>query len=329
MPFITGSAADQAALLTTLRSAATANGYTLDGNIVKKGNLHLNTYNSATGGEDSALVVWMGKGSASGALTDAFQYGVTPNRSTVFRCAYPVTYDIHVHDDELFMVWWDANEKYFWLAWGQSSPFSDTPGAGNSLWCGGTQSTCFTINSGTYYDPDRWINIGPDFGGTTTGVSTEAQQCTSPALFWHTHQPTVRGFSNTIYTDTAGAMLGGRGTVTDSTDDYVVTGIRHLAPLIARQPNTWNGETVLLPICCYTPVASLKQQLEIQVKHARYCRLNNLDPRTVITVGGQDWKVYPWFKLDRTTPNGSASGSAAAAIDHTGTFGWAVKYDGP
>lgn len=329
MAFITGSAANQAALLTALRSAATANGYTLDGNILKKGNLHVNTYNSATSGEDNALVVWMGKGSASGALTDAFQYGVTPNRSTVFRCSYPVTYDIHIHGDELFMVWWDASEKYFWLAWGQSSPFSTSPGAGNSLWCGGTQSTAYTVNCGTYYTPNRWINMGPTFGGISTNVSLESQQNTAPALFWHTHQPRTMSFSNTIYTDTAGAVLGGRGTVTDSTDDYVVTGIRHLSPLLDRQPNTWNGETILLPINCYTPVASSKQQLEIQVRHARYCRLNNLDPRTVITVGGQQYKVYPWYKLDRTTPNGSIDTAVANAVNHTGTFGWAVKYDGP
>ena len=46
-----------------------------------------------------------------------------------------------------------------------------------------------------------------------------------------------------------------------------------------------NGWTVLLPITRHTPVASSKQQLEIQVKNARYCRLNNIDQRTVITAG--------------------------------------------
>lgn len=328
MPYITGTAANQAALLTALRDAATANGYTLDGSILKKGNLHVNTYNSATSGEDNALVVQMGTGSSGGALTGAFQYGVTPNRSTVFRCSYPVTYDIHIHDAELFMVWWDADGKYFWLAWGQSSPFSDTPAAGSCLWCGGTQSTAFTMNAGTYYTPYRWINIGPTFGGSTTANTVESQQRVVPALFWHTHNPMASSFSSTIYTDTDGAVLGGRGTVTDSTDNYTVTGIDHLAPLIARQPNTWNGEAVLLPIQCYTPVASFKKELDIQLKHARYCRLNNIEPRTVITIGAEKWKVYPWYKLDRTTPDGSSSGASSNAVDHTGTFGWAIRYDG-
>lgn len=329
MPYINGTANNQAELLTALRNAATANGYTLTGNILTKGNLHLNTYNSATSGEDNALVVWMGKGSSGSSLTDAFQYGVTPNRSTVFRCSYPVSYDIHIHDDELFMIWWDASERYFWLAWGQSSPFSDTPAAGSCLWAGGTQSTAFPLAGGTQFTPARWINIGATFGGSTTADTLTANQRVAPALFWHTHNPMAMAFSNTIYTDTDGLVLGGRGTVTDSTDNYTVTGIDHLAPLIARQPNAWNGETVFLPIQCYTPVASSKKELDIQVKHARYVRLNNIDPRAVLTIAGQKWKLYPWYKLNRTAPNGSSDGASTNAVDHTGTFGWAIKYDGP
>ena len=328
MPFVTGTAANQTALLTALRSAATVNGYTLDGNILKKGNLHVNTYNSGTAGEDSALVAWMGTGSAAGALTGAFQYGVTPNRSTVFRCAYPVTYDIHIHGDEVFMVWWDAAGLYFWLAFGQSSPYTNTPATGTCLWCGGSQSTAYPVTAGTYYTPNRWIAMGADFGGVTTNISLDSQQCTAPALFWHTYNPVAKAFGNTIYTDPDGSVLGGRGTVTDSTDDYVVTGLRHLAPLMARQPNTWNGESLLLPIQGYTPRESAKYTLDVQLKYARYFRLNNVDPQTIITVGGQTWKVYPWYKLNRAEPGGAASAASTAAVNHSGTFGWAIKYDG-
>lgn len=329
MAFVTGSASSQSDLLTALRSAATANGYTLTGEVLSKGNLHVRTFNSATAGEDSALNILMGTGSSAGTLSGDFQYGVNPNRATVFRCSYPVTYDIHIHGDELFMVWWDASGLYFWLAWGQSSPYSTTPAAGECLWAGGSASTCYTINAGTYYTPARWISMSATHGGTSTGVTLETQQCTAPALFWHTLNPMSRGFSNTIYTDTTGAVLGGRGTVTDATDDYVVTGIRQLDPLLSRQPNAWNGESLLLPITCYTPMASNKHALDIQVRHARYFRLNNVDPLTVLTISGQKWKVYPWYKLDRTAPNGAASAASTAAINHTGTFGWAIKYDGP
>lgn len=329
MPFVTGTANNQAELLTALRNACVANGYTLTGEVLSKGDVHVRTYNSATSGEDNALVVWMGKGSSGGTLTDAFQYGVTPNRSTVHRCAYPVTYDIHIHGSEVFMVWWDANGLYFWLGWGQSSPYSATPGAGNCLWCGGTASTAYLIDCGTYYTPARWISIGATFGGSTTGNSLNSQQCIAPALFWHTHNPRTMGFSGTLYTDPTGLALGGRGPVTDSTDDLPVTGLRHLDPLLSRQPNAWNNESLLLPIHCFTPVASSKQKLDITVQNARYFRLNNVDPLTVLTLAGTSWKVYPWYKLDRSTPNGAASGASTAAVNHTGTFGWAIKYDGP
>lgn len=329
MAFVTGSAANQTELLTALRSACTANGYTLTGEVLHKGNVFVRTFNSATAGEDSAFNVMMGTGQSGGTLSGAFQYGVNPNRATVFRCSYPVTYDIHIHGDEVFMVWWDASERYFWIAFGQSNPYNATPAAGSALWCGGTASTAYTINSGTYYTPNRWICMSATEGGTSTGVTLETQQCCAPALFWHTRNPTVRGFSNTIYTDIDGNALGGRGTVTDSTDDYVVTGIRQLAPLLARQPNAWNGESLLLPIQCYTPAASSKHELDISVRHARYFRLNNVDPRTVLTIGAEKWKVYPWYKLDRANPNSSNDTASMNAVNHTGTFGWAVRYDGP
>lgn len=331
MAFVTGTASSQVDLLNALKSACTANGWTLTGTVLHKGEINVRVYNDGTAGWNNCLVAWMGKGKVAdgSALTDAFQYGMAPNKATrLLPSAYPVTYDIHVltNPDEVFMTWWDATGRHFWIAFGQSSPYSSTPGTGCNLWIGATSHTVFPVTGGTNSHP---IVMSATTGGTSTGVSLDAQMCVAPALFWHTHNPVLRSGPSCLYTDSVGGVNGSRGNISDTTDDFEVSGIRHLNPLLSRQPNAWNQESILLPIQCMTPVASAKRKMDIQVGHARYFRLTNVDPGTIITISGEQWKVYPWYLLNRSAPNSANTTAQISAVDHTGTFGWAIRYTGP
>ena len=88
-------------------------------------------------------------------------------------------------------------------------------------------------------------------------------------------------------------------------------------------PSAWNGESVLVPIQVITSRPSNLWSLVGELTHARYVRLDNLEPGQLITLGPDRWKVYPFYRKDATARDGGDG------IDHTGTLGWAIRYDGP
>jgi hypothetical protein len=38
--------------------------------------------------------------------------------------------------------------------------------------------------------------------------------------------------------------------------------------------------------------------------------------------------VFPWLRKNIAARDGSAAAGATGAINHTGTFGWAIRYEG-
>ena len=61
----------------------------------------------------------------------------------------------------------------------------------------------------------------------------------------------------------------------------------------------------------------------LEVENARYFRLKNHEPEAIIQRGGSQWMVFPWLRKD-----GTVTGDVDRAT-HSGTFGWAVRYEGP
>lgn len=100
-------------------------------------------------------------------------------------------------------------------------------------------------------------------------------------------------------------------------------GIAPTAPLMGLLPNTWNSEAVLLPIRAYKVRPSYKISLTADLEHARYTRIDNYTPGQIITLGSERWKIFPWYRKDAVNRNGGY------VINHSGTFGWAIRYEGP
>lgn len=330
MAFVTGSAADQLELMTALIDGCLANGFTMANAVLKKGNLFVRPWQKVTAGWGNHFFLEMGKSTdvPEAVIVDSLGSSVGPGGSTLLQpSAYPITYDLHIFDNEVFMVCWDASDRHFWVAFGQSSPTTDTPAAGQNLWAGGTQTPQLPLAAGTF--DGNPIVIGATIGGcATTDTATFAR--VSAGLFWNTHTSgTSQGTEPaSVYTDSAGAVAGGRALPAGGAE-FEVAAIRQLAPLVARQANAWNSHTVLLPIQLTSPIpATSNRKLDIQIKNAHYFRLDAVSPRDIITVDGIQYKVYPWYKRNPNARNGSGT-SLATKINHTGTFGWAIKYTGP
>ena len=90
---------------------------------------------------------------------------------------------------------------------------------------------------------------------------------------------------------------------------------RAITPLLARQPNAWNGNTALIPARIVVPRPSGLYSYAAEMPHVRLLALNNYNGGDLITLGSDTWFVAPFFKRN-------TSGQLA---DDTGTRGWAIR----
>lgn len=308
MAYYSGTASSLADLRTALLTHAQADGWTLTGDVLSKAGVYFQITVDANnikclGCESAALanpapgVVMMGK-----------VYGRSgyPTRLISFPC----NYEVFGFAQELYLVVNYDVDTYQWMAFGKSS-VPGLPGQGG--WCGSVVGSAWAgdFDGGTSFSTDL-ISIAPDSGGA--GGLTY----TSGALFWstlHTHRPARNAWVN--------HGLDGSGWAYDTENPPTPIGIRWLSPLMAIQPTAWNSESVLLPLRAYVERPSYKSSLVADLANARHVRIDNLSPGDILTLGPDKWKVFPWYRKDSSARNGGTN------VNHTGTFGWAIRYEGP
>lgn len=208
---------------------------------------------------------------------------------------FPAPYEVFAFDQEVFFVVNYDVDFYQWLAFGKST-VSGMPGTG--MWVSGTRAA-------TAYTDGVTIQVD----GSSSGNST--------AMFYNTNGNT---YSRTgwVHSD-----LDGQGWWTTQTLGGSPPGIRPLRPLLEILPNTWDNEAVLLPIRAYKVRPSNRNSLVADIENARHTRVDYYEPGQVIQIGHERWKVLPWFRKNASSRNGGTW------TDHTGTFGWAIRYEGP
>ena len=318
MAYVTGIANSMADLLAAIQSACTANGWTLTGSVLSKGTCFVQL---TVVGE--SIDVLAGTGYSGSAITG------TPYRSARLQAVssiaitYPATYDIHVHaaPDEVYVLLNYNVTRWGWLAFGQS-PAVGIPGTGN--WQAAMCSADATVGG---------ICIAP--GGI---APTAAPAATSAAIGFRinasgTPQNSTDGqnfrFHHGLDTAAGWSSNGDGAGVPDAYQTGWQSGpsravtVLPLAPQLARLPNLWNGETVLLPLQPHVYRASGKVSLVGELGHARCLRNDNLADGEVITLGADRWKAYPWHRKNTGARDGGTN------ADHSGTLGWAIRYDGP
>lgn len=333
MPYYTGQANSHAELVTALQAACVAEGWTLTGNILSKGAAFVKV--EAIAGDSNlpaSLMLTGGTGESAGALVQPS--AVTPRmgrgHKNAAADAWPMVYHIHIHtnpDEVYFVANWSL-DFYRWLAFG----VSDVPGlAGTGLWI--TANAQYQYNTGYGDSPTSYsYTMGADYGGVGPGYYSYYRNA---GPFWLTISNYNNGavsavakyYQDQIHTG-LNAVSGANGWagVPTSSGEYSVgrtMAIKHCRPHMARLPNAWNSETVLLPIQVYEWTSASKCQMVLDVRHARYLRIDNYQPGDIITLGAERWKVYPFWRKNLTERDGGSN------KEHTGTFGWAIRYDGP
>jgi hypothetical protein len=315
MAYYTGSVSSYADIRTALIAALTANGWTWDsGNeVLYKAPMYVRIQTTAT------KVHFLMR---TALLTDPCPYAVAIGRSgsgvTGGQTAdlqnditFPATYHCHVFAEEIYLIVNHDAIKYQFCTFGKSN----VPGIpGSGLYISGTCNANEAGMFGTSYSAYNNNNIS----GSGMFSSSAGTVCYSP--FWFQGM-TPYAISPQFCNSFVDTNLDAQRWILSAGGNDNGIGISYLTNLLNCQPNAYNSESVLLPIRAYKTRPSSKLSLVLDLAYARFLRIDNYDPGQIITLGADQWKVYPTFRKDMTNR------SCTVVTNHSGTFGWAIKYE--
>lgn len=216
--------------------------------------------------------------------------------------SFPGTYWLSIFDDpaEVWLIVEVDGEYYLRCGFGRSDVSGIVShGAWVSATCGGG-------------DPPQ---PGTSWGsGSGTGSSTVAA-----IPFDHTTSSAGAGGTSVHY-----VRSGFEGRVWDNAMGAIATAYRYSAPLLnsAYSPNAYNGEPVLLPVNVYCQRASSLHSLCLAIRNLRHMRIDNYTPKDIITLGHEDWIVFPGYRKSVV-----ANPDLFGANESSGFVGFALRYE--
>lgn len=300
MAYYSGSVNDMASLRAALVAACVAEGWAWNSGteVLSKGVMFLQITVV-----DGYLRLLGGTGAGTLDMGHVVQIGPFAGFSSfpLPALTYPVGYELFLFGQEVYCVINYSVDCYQWCAWGQST-VQGLPGTG--MWVGASAAK----DRAAYY-------YGLRIGATSGASDADTGAFFCPALFWANNGAPEE---SRVHSD-----LDGQGWWSAQTNNAAPVGISASVPLIGLLPNSWNSEAVLLPIRGYKVRPQGKISLTADLAHSRYTRVDNYVPGEIITIGADQWKIYPWFRkntVDRDCVEG---------YNHSGTFGWAIRYEGP
>ncbi|MDR0234622.1 MAG: hypothetical protein LBI31_07490 [Zoogloeaceae bacterium] len=244
--------------------------------------------------------------------------GTLMENSVATPIAFPALYDVMAFPEEVYCFINHNVLEYQYLAFGQGN----VPGLpGTGAWVSGT------LYYNSYSGPAGGFTgmysfaLGPTSGGAITPGSWQTIR-SSGAIFADQGNYSVSTHAGQI----CGSFV--HHGLTDAVANPwslgdILFGQGPLAPLLEQQPSNWNEGAALLPLRAYLPRPGGFMSLVADLRYARNVRIDNLDPKAVYNLGTDRWKIFPWVKKELAARNGGGN------INHSGTLGVAICYDGP
>ncbi|PZO66200.1 MAG: hypothetical protein DI635_00830 [Pseudoxanthomonas suwonensis] len=317
MAYVTGLASSMADVVTAVRNACTANGWTLAGDVLSKGVCHAEVKTGTLGTSTLTGGYFRLRVANDASLADAAQYpvyfGPLMDAANVWaNWQWPATYHVHVNEspDEVVVLVNYNGDLWAWAAFG-SSPAPGNAGTGN--WHAATMSSTSGQKRASA------LVSSPEATSSIDGASW------TPLPFWTRGRlgPSPAYSVHGAISNANGGPRWSNGTESfDFQADRTVNAADAIKPLLSMSPNAWNSESILLPLQVIQARPDAKVSLINQIVHLRVCRNDYVMPGQVITLGTDRWKVYPAYR--RSTQNRDGLNGV-----HTGTLAIAVRYDGP
>lgn len=209
---------------------------------------------------------------------------------------FPANFHCFVFANEVYLIVKSEIDKFYYLAFGKSSLIQGKKG--NGLWLSAT--AC-------YYRNYRAIAIATNSGG---GGGVENP---SPVAPFFNRNEWDNNWSNSVICHGLDGVLWSSG--------YKRAWCA-FDPLIDRMPTNHFSDSPLLPYNIYLERPENKLSLICQFENARFLRIDNHEPEQILTLGHERWIVFPFFQKNAQNRNGGWD------IRHSGTFGWAIRYEG-
>ena len=306
MAYHSGVANSFSDLLSSLISNCQLDGWSYDGGLsalYKAGGPHVSVYIDSSGLHARGLL----------GLTTVGQ-DLNPVRmgrlmsSGAYNVSFPCNYHQFVFQSEVYMVVNYDSDYCMFISFGKSA-VTGLPGSGT--WTCGTAGNGFA----EYWSASKPIGIASvnSFGNTNK---------TTGAFCWSTNS---FGYVNANFRLDHGFYTVNKWNLTDETDEGFPMASNAQTELYDCQPNAWNSEAVLLPCRAYAVRPSTRYSLVFDAINVRHVRVDNLDLGQIVTLGPDQWMTFPFFRKYTSQRDGLSSSSQG--IDHTGTFGWAIKYE--
>ena len=314
MAYQTGSAASPAALRTALYAFATANGWTDTSGVLSQGS----SYVRLTAIDAEKLEI-------EGDTDGAFTAGACPQKAkiNIESTAWPVTYRFFAFSSPEYlaavlqydvtriqMIWAGSIVKY-----------------GNWV-CG----NWFGASAGEQQvQPEKFLLSTLTSGGTFYNGSLLVTNNAPAAPFWGT--PNRESFNGGFQANRASfvhAEIDGQvwPGASQSDEDLKWPSYPLLtSPLHLRQPNVWNSQTILLAYRLFLERADTFHSPIGHLAYMRALRIDNYNIGEIIDIPPDKWMVFPFHKKDISARDGGLNPNQE--LNHTGTFGVAISYDGP
>lgn len=300
MAYYTGVVHSFSDLKTTIETIAVEMGWSLDNGILNKNGAYVQLTADSAGGY-TQLRINGGTGQLGSSLTNTPSEHAKISDGVNTAIIWPITYYIHAFNDadEVYCVINYNVESYELMAFGISS----ISGIGGTKgWFHGSRRASVGNGVKSY---DRLIDINAqndggfigDYGYCNGLFSAYSSKSSS---FIH-HALDGEGWRQVGY-----------------------SGFRAISALLFSLPSPFNEAHVLLPLKgLYDRPTSGSKTIVVQPAHVRHLRIDNLEPGDVIQYGLDKWKIYPWLAKGFSLRNGGTQ------LPHSGTFGFAIRYDGP
>ncbi len=308
MAYYSGQASSYQELLNVLVTACVAQGWTWADGILSKEETFVKLSVSASGttAQGPGIILQGGVGKSGTNLTTpstAVRLGPDAGVNPLFSFIFPLAYQIFIFDNpnEVFLIVNYEIDKFSYLAFGQST------GSGYKTWIEASVAVGFQTSS----NASSPISITQSTGGYSSGNLVHAYPS---GFFWQTTDYGGRHHCGLYSIDT--------GWIYPLTGYPTLSAIQAVYNLVQVSPPNWSSESILIPIIVVANKSSNKCAIATIINNARYIRVDNLEPDQILTLGSEKWKVFPFFKKNSSVRNGGNN------IVHTGTFGWAIRYDG-
>lgn len=306
MAYFTGTAPSFADLKTAIYNACTANGWTLSNDIISKSGCFFKLTSAAT-----YLEIDAGTSQSGSTLTgDKPRLRGRLLSFSSIAIVFPINYEIFLttDPDEVICVINYNSDFYQHLLFGKSN-VPDIGGTGaffSASASSGTETTSGLIRPGSITKSAvRWFNVTNlmalgffnEQSWTPGSDSSSAVHCGLDSANWCDAN---KAYPNKL---------------------HECSGMSNVASLLTSLPNLLNAANILLPVKAIKQRSSGGLTTILNMRNARFCRIDAITPGETLVYGPEQWKFYPLYRKDFVTRNPSVSQN----VTHTGTFGIAYR----